>query len=160
MKKKGIIYVLTCILIVILSLILAVCLINKKLKNKEFNYDSSMKKSISILHNNKTQLSELGKTVYDNKNSIKNPIDEVSFVSYSSSNYIDKEYVQFDIGGQGMLGGQYYGIIYSKEDIIEGKKRKVYHEEHDNNIFIYEKIENNWYFYYFDYDGETNIKEK
>lgn len=57
---------------------------------------------------------------------------------------------------RGMLGGQYYGIIYSKNNEEKLIKNK---EIHGNNIFIRQKIKDNWYFYYDDYDGKVNINK-
>ena len=56
-----------------------------------------------------------------------------------------------------MLGGQYYGLIYIKdkfEELIIYDGTKL---ENGNNIFIREKLKDNWYFYYDDYDGKVNI---
>ena len=59
-----------------------------------------------------------------------------------------------------MLGGQNYGIIYSKiddEDFIVYDQKKVTGE--GNNIFIREKLYDNWYFYYNDWDGEIDVNK-
>ena len=59
-----------------------------------------------------------------------------------------------------MLGGQNYGIIYSKiddEDFIVYDQKKVIGE--GNNIFIREKLYDNWYFYYNDWDGEIDVNK-
>lgn len=63
---------------------------------------------------------------------------------------------------QGFLGGQYYGLIYSKdENIYNGKDLFIYDENKEtgegNNIFIRKKILDNWFFYYNDWDGKVKI---
>ena len=68
----------------------------------------------------------------------------------------NEEYIKIYIDAQGMLGGQYYGLIYSKNNEKELIKNK---ELHGNNIFIRQKIKDNWYFYYDDYDGKVNINK-
>lgn len=151
--KKGLFYTILCITIIICTTIITIILISKSTKFK-LNYTNSKKEAISILNRNKEKISDIAKTVYNTKESINNPIDNITYVSYSDSNHINKEYVQFDIDTRGMLGGQYYGLIYSNDDIIDGNIKKI-HEKNGNNTFIYEKIEDNWYFYYFDYDGKT-----
>ena len=152
--KKGLFYTILCIAIIICTTIITIILISKSTKFK-LNYTNSKKEAISILNRNKEKISDIAKTVYNTKESINNPIDNITYVSYSDSNHINKEYIQFDIDTRGMLGGQYYGLIYSNDDIIDGNIKKIYHEKNGNNTFIYEKIEDNWYFYYFDYDGKT-----
>lgn len=151
--KKGLFYTILCIAIIICTTIITIILISKSTKFK-LNYTNSKKEAISILNRNKEKISDIAKTVYNTKESINNPIDNITYVSYSDSNHINKEYIQFDIDTRGMLGGQYYGLIYSNDDIIDGNIKKI-HEKNGNNTFIYEKIEDNWYFYYFDYDGKT-----
>ena len=84
---------------------------------------------------------------------------------FSNSNYNGKEYVYFEVGEQGFLGGQYWGIIYSKnDDIIGHNKIEIYDQYMDegtgNNILITEKIKKNWYFYFIDYDGKIEYKIK
>ena len=59
-----------------------------------------------------------------------------------------------------MLGGQYYGLIYAKES---KENLFIYDEKEEtkqgNNVFIRQKIKDNWYFYYEDYDGKVNINK-
>ena len=55
-----------------------------------------------------------------------------------------------------MLGGQYYGLIYSQNNHDGLIKNK---EIGGNNIFIRQKITDNWYFYYDDYDGKVDVKK-
>ena len=70
------------------------------------------------------------------------------------------EYIKLDLDSQGMLGGQYYGLIYTKES---KEKLIIYDEKEEtkkgNNVFIRQKIKDNWYFYYEDYDGKVNINK-
>ena len=56
-----------------------------------------------------------------------------------------------------MLGGQYYGLIYIQDKFDELITYDGTKLENENNIFIREKLKDNWYFYYDDYDGKVNI---
>ena len=58
-----------------------------------------------------------------------------------------------------MLGGQYWGIIYSpNDDYIENSDITI-QKNGENDIFIREKIKEKWYFYYDDYDGKVNVQD-
>ena len=67
--------------------------------------------------------------------------------------------VSFSIGSQGsVVGGQYWYILYSPyDDFIDGKS--IYINKKDDIIEIIEKIEDNWYFYYIDYDGKIDLTQ-
>ena len=96
-----------------------------------------------------------------NKSSIKNPTKEIRLAKYnylSDFNFKEKtEFIEFSIYNSGLFGGQDYGLIYSKinsENIIIYDEKEAIGE--GNNIFIREKIYENWYFYYNDWDGEVD----
>lgn len=117
------------------------------------DFDKAKKDAINFLNNNITELQSISNEILESKNSkkYKNKI----YTNYKNSG--EKEYIQFDIDSQGMLGGQYWGIIYSPNDDLLGEEtRFIYNEQEEtgkgNNIFIKEKIKDNWYFYYDDYD--------
>ncbi len=132
--------------------------------NRTNNYEKARRDSIQFLNANIKDL----KVILD-----KDSIDNVKECSkykkieycFSNSNYNGKEYVDFEVNSQGFLGGQYWGIIYSKnDDIIGHNKIEIYDQYMDegtgNNILITEKIKKNWYFYFIDYDGKIEYKIK
>lgn len=168
--KKLILTILAMIMsvIVVLTLIFLVFVMvfnsSYKKENNKFDYFSAKENTIKYLDNNKDALNEIVEKLIDTKGSIKNPTKEISFATYdylSDFNFKEKtEYVIFYLDGQGMLGGQNYGIIYSKiddEDFIVYDQKKVTGE--GNNIFIREKLYDNWYFYYNDWDGEIDVNK-
>ena len=132
--------------------------------NRTNNYEKARRDSIRFLNANIKDL----KVILD-KDSIGN-VKECSKYKkieycFSNSNYNGKEYVYFEVGAQGFLGGQYWGIIYSKnDDIIGHNKIEIYDQYMDegtgNNILITEKIKKNWYFYIIDYDGKIEYRIK
>lgn len=129
-----------------------------------FDYDSAKKKAYNFLNNSSEELQKLVNELYESKNSKKDPMSMVSYASYEYSEDFDfknkKEYIKIDLDSQGMLGGQYYGLIYSKESnddfIVYDEKKET---NKGNNIFIRQKIKDNWYFYYEDYDGKVDINK-
>lgn len=162
MKKKIVFSFFIIFLIIIIGLLLIKITLNS-FYNKEFNkfdYDKAKKITIKYLNKNEEQLKKIAEELYENKSSIENPLENARYVGYYYDyrlNYESKEeYVKFDIDAQGMLGGQYYGLIYSKNNYDELIKNK---EIGGNNIFIRQKIKDNWYFYYDDYDGKVDVKK-
>ncbi len=70
----------------------------------------------------------------------------------------NEEAVNFEIGSQGMLGGQYWRLVYTEKGNYRGETEKyTYYEEGGNNIAFAEKLNENWYFYWIDYDGREDL---
>lgn len=153
MKNK--IIVLVSILITFLIFILGFRLFVIK------DYNSAKKSSIKFLNNNQIELEKIfDKLILNNQENASGKYKEKFYIYYSN----DEKYIKLDIDSQGMLGGQYWGIIYCPSDaLLENNNIKIYDENVEtndgNNIFIKEKIKDKWYFYYEDYDGKVDIKE-
>ncbi len=162
MKKKVIIIFLIQILIIFSGILLIALAINKSWKKEfdRFDYDKAKKTAIKYLNKNEEQFKTIVDELYENKSSIENPLENIIHARYYYDDNFnfknDEEYVKLDIDAQEMLGGQYYGLIYAKNNEEELIKNK---ELHGNNIFIRQKIKDNWYFYYNDYDGKVNINK-
>lgn len=162
MKKKIIITFTIQISIIFIGILLIALAINKSWKKEfdRFDYDKAKKTTIKYLNKNEEQLKTIVDELSENKSSIENPIENIKDAGYhNSSNFNFKnneEYIKFNIDAQGMIGGQYYGLIYSKNNEEELIKNQ---DLHGNNIFIRQKIKDNWYFYYDDYDGKVNINK-
>lgn len=166
MKKKIMIIFLLMFLIIIIGLLLIKLVLNSYY-NKEFNkfnYNKAKQTTIKYLNKNENELKKIVDELYENKNSKENPIENVISARYDFFSHFNfkgnNEYIIFNMDAQGMLGGQYYGLIYSKdnnEDLITYDENKETGK--GNNIFIRQKIKDNWYFYYDDYDGKVNINK-
>ena len=111
---------------------------------KDFNYGKVEKETIKYLEQNEDELTKIAIELYENKTSKKMSYKGISYTSYNylkDFNYKEKvEYVKFSIDSQGMLGGQYYGLIYIKninENLI------IYDENKEtnlgNNVFVRKK---------------------
>lgn len=130
----------------------------------KFDYDNAKENTIEYLNENEEQLIKIVDNLYKSKLSEQKPYKNISSATYSylyDFNFKDKtEYIKFHIDSQGMLGGQYYGLIYSKNNNDDLIIYDEYKETGDgNNIFIRQKIKDNWYFYYEDFDGKVDIKK-
>ena len=168
MKKIFKIFVITVVAILII-LFFWYCFLNLVWKKdfNRFDYDKSKKELMEFFKTNKKELEIIAEELYEKKTSKNNPYENIRYATYkndSEFSFLKKsEYIQFDIDAQGMLGGQYYGLIYIKDDIYNSDDLFIYDENKEtskgNNIFIREKIANHWYYYYDDYDGKVNIKE-
>ena len=158
MKKNILINVISVIVVLSLGILVFVALINKS----EFDYKEAKKKAEEFLSKNEKQLTKLVNELYENKTSKKGSIKGISYASYVDGDDFyfknEIEYIKIDLDSQGMLGGQYYGLIYTKDS----KESLIVYDENEenkkgNNVFIRKIIKDNWYFYYEDYDGKINI---
>ena len=62
--------------------------------------------------------------------------------------------VSFSIGGQGMLGGQYWDLVYTADGTYNGETESYLFEEPEgNNICRAKRITGNWWYCWMDYDG-------
>ena len=62
--------------------------------------------------------------------------------------------VCFSIGSQGMLGGQYWELIYTTDGTYAGETTQFRYEEPDgNNIVRAEHLTGNWWYRWTDYDS-------
>lgn len=163
-NKKAWIIVLIEILLVLVVIFLIILFSNLSLKNKfnKFDYVSAKTNSIKYLNKNEEQLKELVDELYESKSSKEDPYKEISYASYCHRNDLDfedkKEYIIISLDTQGILGGQYYGLIYSEETVEDLIVYDEYKETgNGNNKFIRQKIRGNWYFYYDDFDGKVDI---
>lgn len=154
-KKKIII-----ILFVIIVLISSIGFISYNNILKEYNYNDAKKQCIKLLNKNISEFVNLSEKAIDSNSTNINKYKKYNYKLYHDKN--NKEYVKFNIDSQGMLGGQYWGIIYSpNDDYLDEENKKVYNESEErdngNNVIIYEKIRENWYFFYEDYDGRKDL---
>lgn len=136
---------------------------------KEFNkfdYNSSKKEAYEFLNDNIDRLDELAKNYLENHELESTKFKIVTYISYNETDGIRNkplETVEFSCDSQGMLGGQYWGLLYIPANNYLGEKDLYIYDEHKekgngNNIFIREKLKENWFFFYDDYDGKVDTK--
>ena len=76
--------------------------------------------------------------------------------------------IDFSVGAQGLSGGQYWGVYYVSKDkpadvfMCEGEfqdgpyEGAYYKNSEEHTFYATEKIDEFWYFYYMDYDGNKH----
>ncbi len=145
-----------CILSIVIIILVLLTYTTYNVFFKEEDYFSSKKSCIKYLNSNITELEYLfNQSEYNSKESYLKLDDGKSYVVKLGEN---GKYVKLDIDSQGMLGGQYWGLIYCPTDYLNGKEMEIKgNTGKGNNVFITEKIKDNWYFYYDDYDGKVDI---
>ncbi len=155
MHKKKIIVLSSVILFILISITI---LFLYKGSNSNGDYERAKKETLSFLDENIKQLEELSKESLSKKYS---EMQTFKTKEYYFDENNGKEYIVININAQGMLGGQYWYLLYCEDDFLDGKNIYIYDEYKEtgsgNNIFIVEKIKDNWYFYYQDWDGKVDI---
>ncbi len=118
-------------------------------------YSSAQKKCNRILDKYQAEMEELA------IHALTSEEDEYgSFKEYSYCCYREQGFVKFDIDGQGMLGGQYWSLVYTDDGLLYGETEKYdFEEENGNNIIRAEKLNENWWFYWEDYDGTDKSQQ-
>ena len=63
-------------------------------------------------------------------------------------------YIKFEIGAQGLLGGQYWSLVFCPDGALFDEDMLYSWKQPDgNNIIKAEKIDGNWWYYWEDFDG-------
>ena len=120
----------------------------------EHTYQSAKDLSESFLKHNQEELENIAQEALKTKQPSMNEYKKAYEIKYDEN----EEAVNFEIGSQGMLGGQYWRIVYTEKGNYRGEVEKyTYYEENGNNIAFAEKISENWYFYWIDYDGREDL---
>lgn len=155
MNKKKIIILMS---IVLFILIIVTTSFLYEMSNSD--YEKARKETFHFLEKNITELEMISKECLYEKN---RKTDEFKNKEYYFVKKGEKEYAVINIDAQGMLGGQYCDLIYCEDDYLDGNTIDIYDEYKEtgsgNNIFIVEKIKDNWYFSYQDWDGKVDITE-
>ena len=167
MKKSSLMIIIG---VVIFCVFISVTNLGKLFYKRDydkFDFNSAKEETILYLKENEKELENIADELYKSKAKQNNTYKNISYASYhnypkNNNSLENTEYVIFDLDSQGVLGGQYYGLIYSKnKNIYNGNSLAIYDENKEtgngNNIEIRKKIDNNWFFYYDDYDGKVQI---
>ena len=81
---------------------------------------------------------------------------------YDNYYYVDPEngYVVYEIDAQGMLGGQYWELVYTTDGTFGGETESyLYEETGGNNIRKAEKLDAHWWYLWTDYDGTARSNQ-
>ena len=156
-KINGILWgILYLIILIFIIYIIFASIKGKKNSVEKYNYNTAKTETIKYLGNNMTNLESRCNMILENKPEKCVAYDELI---YCYHNVEEKESIEISINSQGFLGGQYWGLIYSSDNLLDNKNISIEKSNSGNNIFIREKLQNKWYFYYYDYDGSINVEE-
>lgn len=118
------------------------------------NYESAKKKTENFLCSNIEELEKIAIQSMESKSSTEKEYKKADSIYYDSV----ENTVVFETDSQGMLGGQFWSLIYTENGTFRGEsKQYIYKEENGNNIIIAEHLQGNWFFYWIDYDGREDL---
>lgn len=121
---------------------------------KSRSYEEIKADTVSFLKANQTALEAAAQKTIQEATPTENPFEEISNIRYDTAN----GYVVFDMDAQGMLGGQYWSLIYTPTGTyMEEPQTYFYSQEDGNNLQFAEKIHDNWFFLWEDYDGREDL---
>ena len=86
----------------------------------EHTYQSAKDYSVSFLKHNREELERIAKETLKNKNSSVNEYKKASEIKYDEPELA----VNFEMGSQGMLGGQYWRLVYTEKGNYRGETDK------------------------------------
>ena len=146
MKKRNIIILIVSISVGIALLIGLISLFNA-IKPKTFS--TAKIACEKFLDKNQTQMEEIAIVSLNSEKD-----NSGHYKEYYYSCYQEEGFVKFEIDAQGMLGGQYWDLVYTQDGIFYGETESYLYEETDgNNIIRAEKISEHWWYLWTDYDG-------
>ena len=145
-KQKIIIKGAIGITIIAIVMALLIFLINSVTPK---TYSSAKKECENILEKHQVQMEDIAVDSLKSKTDVSG-----HYLEYYYSRYQKENNVKFDIDGQGMLGGQYWALVYTQDGNLWGENERYLYEEIDgNNIVKAEKLNDHWWFFWTDYDG-------
>ena len=146
-KRKKIFMISSISIVVVAILIIGVSWLLNVIIPKI--YSSAKKQCQRVLKKHQAQMEEVAVDALESGKDISG-----EYLDYYYSCDSDEEYVEFDIDAQGMLGGQYWGLVYTEDGTLWGETEEyLYEEALGNNIMRAERIDEHWWFLWTDYDG-------
>ena len=144
--KKVIIIIGIC---VITFVIVTICfsLFIKNITPKTYNTAKNECEKILKLY--EFQMEEIAVSSLNSEKNFSGVFKEYDYLCYKKEGF-----VAFDIDSQGMLGGQYWQLIYTQDGTLYGENESYFYEEvNGNNIIKAEKLNDHWWYLWIDYDG-------
>ena len=126
------------------------CLILYALLGAVFSksYETAKRESESYLWIHKTKLEKIALECFSSK---EKGGKEDSAYRYSFDP--NQELVCFEVDSQGMLGGQYWELVYTKDGTLYGQTKTYLQTFHGGNVIKAERIDEHWWFLWTDYDA-------
>lgn len=145
-KRKKLMICISCALAAVI-VTAGVCLFVHSKKPKTYSTAKTECEKVLVKHG--TELESLSAEVLETGNPASGYYD-----SYFYSCHQEDSFVTFEIDGQGMLGGQYWSLVYTKDGTFYGETESYLYEQPDgNNIVKAERLDAHWWYLWTDYDG-------
>ena len=133
---------------------------------ESMNYMEAKADATEILNKKKDVFETAVNEIVETKSVSNTNISGVESILYNEDK--GNTIVVFYMKGYGLMtGGQYWGVYYSSDDnpytnwgveLVSGSKQGCFYwqEEEAGNLYATERIEEGWFFYYEDYDGNSH----
>lgn len=146
-KAKKILVISLIFILVIAGITVALGLFINSIRPK--TYTSAKKECQKILAKYQIQMEDIASNALELKTNTSGVFEKYSYFSNKKEGF-----VTFDIDAQGMLGGQYWELVYTQDGILYGDTESyLYEEPRGNNIVRAEKLDDHWWYLWTDYDG-------
>ena len=134
----------SCILVAVA--LLSMCLISCK---QEKTFTSAKKECESFLSEHRVEMDAIAVAVL-----MSGGEESGEHQGHDYYSDLQNRTVTFDIDAQGMLGGQYWSLIYSESGVLHGETDiYLYEEDGGNNVVRAERLDDHWWYCWEDYDG-------
>ena len=124
---------------------------------KVLNGDSEI-----FLNLNYEKLDKLSKSYFYDKENTKLEYENIKYIEYEKNSNGD-EYLKMSIGSKRLLDHKEWGLLYIPGNAYYGNTYYIYDEENEtgrgNDLYVVEKLRDNWFFYYNDYSGKTSYED-
>ena len=147
-RVKGFLISVIAIAVIILTIHAAFRFV--KLFERE-TYSSAKKECVEYLGRNRSQLEEIALAALQD--------DSRELGKFACSVDLEKGLVKFSVDAQGMLGGQYWDLVYTRSGLYENQSESYYSVFDESIVTKGEKLDDHWWYIWTDYDC-TELSEK
>lgn len=146
-KRNKLFLICAICVVVLLVLTIIFAFIIKSIIPK--TYTSAKKECEKILSKNQVKMEQIAVDSLKQENNVSG-----EFKNFFYNSYPQEGLVSFEIGSQGMLGGQYWELIFTQDGTFKGESKYFLYKESDgNNIIKAERLNEHWWYLWTDYDG-------
>lgn len=149
-KVKGFLISVIAIAVIILTIHAAFRFV--ELFERE-TYSSAKKECVEYLEKNRSLLEDVVLAV------LQDGLEEHGDSRFNYSVDLEKGLVKFSVDAQGMLGGQYWDLVYTRSGLYENQSESYYSLFDERIVTKGEKLDDHWWYIWRDYD-RTELSEK
>lgn len=116
-------------------------------------YSSAKKECVEYLEKNRSLLEDVVLAA------LQDGLEEHGDSRFDYSVDLEKGLVKFSVDAQGMLGGQYWDLVYTRSGLYENRSESYYSVFDESIVTKGEKLDDHWWYIWNDYDL-TELSEK